>query len=76
LVLPPEMVANLRVENIDGLLGPDSFNQRAVYDCVGFSHILSTELWDGHPCCAFAASNDFIACMPNTCAGLPQPPIR
>jgi nitrate/nitrite transport system substrate-binding protein len=40
-VPPPEMVANLRAENIDGFLGPDPFNQRAVYDGVGFIHILS-----------------------------------
>ncbi len=30
-VPPPEMVANLRADNIDGYLGPDPFNQRAVY---------------------------------------------
>ena len=30
-VPPPEMVANLRAGNIDGYLGPDPFNQRAVY---------------------------------------------
>ena len=35
---PPEMVANLRAGNIDGFLGPDPFNQRAVYDEVGFIH--------------------------------------
>jgi len=32
VVPPPEMVANLRAGNIDGFLGPDPFNQRAVYD--------------------------------------------
>jgi nitrate/nitrite transport system substrate-binding protein len=69
-VPPPEMVANLRAENIDGFLGPDPFNQRAVYDGVGFIHILSKELWDGHPCCAFAASKDFVTGMPNTYAAL------
>jgi nitrate/nitrite transport system substrate-binding protein len=69
-VPPPEMVANLRAENIDGFLGPDPFNQRAVYDGVGFIHILSKELWDGHPCCAFAASKEFITTMPNTYAAL------
>ena len=55
-VPPPEMVANLRADNIDGFLAPDPMNQRAVYDGVGFIHILSKEIWDGHPCCAFAAS--------------------
>ena len=55
-VPPPEMVANLRADNIDGFLGPDPMNQRAVFDGVGFIHMLSKEIWDGHPCCAFAAS--------------------
>ena len=69
-VPPPEMVANLRADNIDGFLGPDPFNQRAVYDGAGFIHILSKELWDGHPCCAFAASREFVTAMPNTYAAL------
>jgi nitrate/nitrite transport system substrate-binding protein len=67
---PPEMVANLRAGNIDGFLGPDPFNQRAVYDEVGFIHILSKEIWDGHPCCAFGVSDDFIKQNPNTFAAL------
>ena len=69
-VPPPEMVANLRADNIDGFLGPDPFNQRAVYDGVGFIHMLSKEMWDGHPCCAFAASKEFVTTMPNTYAAL------
>src|SRR5207302_4764007 len=69
-VPPPEMVANLRADNIDGYLGPDPFNQRAVYDGVGFIHLLSKELWEGHPCCAFAASKEFITTMPNTYAAV------
>jgi len=67
---PPEMVANLRAGNIDGFLGPDPFNQRAVYDEVGFIHILSREIWDGHPCCAFGVSGEFIQKNPNTFAAL------
>ncbi|MDA7417322.1 CmpA/NrtA family ABC transporter substrate-binding protein [Xenophilus arseniciresistens] len=67
---PPEMVANLRAGNIDGFLGPDPFNQRAVYDEVGFIHILSKEIWDGHPCCAFGISEAFIQQNPNTFAAL------
>jgi nitrate/nitrite transport system substrate-binding protein len=65
-VPPPEMVANLRADNIDGYLGPDPFNQRAVYDGVGFIHLLTKELWDGHPCCAFAVSKEFAAANPNS----------
>jgi nitrate/nitrite transport system substrate-binding protein len=70
IVPPPEMVANLRADNIDGFLGPDPFNQRAVYDGAGFLHVLSKELWEGHPCCAFAASREFVTTMPNTYAAL------
>jgi nitrate/nitrite transport system substrate-binding protein len=65
-VPPPEMVANLRADNIDGYLGPDTFNQRAVFDGVGFIHLLTKELWEGHPCCAFAASREFVDTKPNT----------
>jgi nitrate/nitrite transport system substrate-binding protein len=63
---PPEMVANLRAENVDGYLAPDPFNQRAVYDGVGFLHTLTKDIWEGHPCCAFAASRRFVTEAPNT----------
>jgi nitrate/nitrite transport system substrate-binding protein len=69
-VPPPEMVANLRADNIDGFLAPDPVNQRAVYDGVGFIHILSKDIWDRHPCCAFAASKEFVTKSPNTYAAL------
>ena len=70
VVPPPEMVANLRAGNIDGYLGPDPFNQRAVYEEIGFIHILTRELWNGHPCCAFGTSTEFIKQNPNTFAAL------
>ena len=69
-VPPPEMVANLRADNLDGFLGPDPMNQRAVFDGVGFIHVLSKDIWEGHPCCAFAASKEFVTTMPNTYAAL------
>jgi nitrate/nitrite transport system substrate-binding protein len=69
-VPPPEMVANLRADNIDGFLAPDPVNQRAVYDGVGFIHMLSKQLWDGHPCCGFAASQEFVKTYPNSYAAL------
>lgn len=69
-VPPPEMVANLRADNIDGFLGPDPFNQRAVYDGVGFIHVLSKDIWEGHPCCALALPKGFVTAMPNTYAAL------
>ncbi len=63
---PPEMVANLKAQNLDGFLSPDPFNQRAVYENVGFIFMLSKEIWAGHPCCVFAASKDFATHMPNS----------
>jgi len=65
-VPPPEMVANLRADNIDGFLAPDPVNQRAVYDGVGYIHTLTKNIWQGHPCCAFAASKEFVTQYPNT----------
>ena len=67
---PPDMVANLRAGNIDGFLGPEPFNQRAVYEEVGFIHTLSRDLWDGHPCCAFGVQEGFYKQYPNTYAAL------
>lgn len=66
VIPPPEMVANLRAENVDGYLAPDPFNQRAVYDGVGFIHKLTKDIWDQHPCCCFGISQKFIDENPNT----------
>ncbi len=66
VIPPPEMVANLRAGNLDGYLGPDPFNQRAVYEEIGFIWMLSKDIWPGHPCCAFAATREFAEKHPNT----------
>jgi nitrate/nitrite transport system substrate-binding protein len=70
VVPPPEMVAKLKAGEIDGFLGPDPFNQRAVHDEVGFIHLLSKEIWDGHPCCAFGSTAAFIQQNPGSFAAL------
>lgn len=70
VVPPPEMVANLRAGNLDGYLSPDPFNQRAVFEKIGFLHMLTKDIWEGHPCCAFACSEKFATEMPNTYAAL------
>ncbi|MBR2513598.1 MAG: ABC transporter substrate-binding protein [Halomonas sp.] len=70
VIPPPEMVANLRAGNIDGFLSPDPFNQRAVFERIGFIHILTKDIWDGHPCCAFATSATFARENPNTYGAL------
>ena len=70
VVPPPEMVANLRAGNLDGYLSPDPFNQRAVWEKVGFIHTLTKDIWQGHPCCAFACSKAFTEKYPNTYSAL------
>lgn len=70
VVPPPEMVANLRAGNLDGYLSPDPFNQRAVWEKIGFLHTLTKDIWDGHPCCAFACSKEFAVNNPNTYSAL------
>ncbi|WP_277876922.1 CmpA/NrtA family ABC transporter substrate-binding protein [Acetobacter conturbans] len=73
---PPDMVANLRAGNIDGFLGPDPFNQRAVYEQIGFIQTLTAQIWDGHPCCAFGMTQPFIDAYPNTYSALQRAMIR
>ncbi len=70
VVPPPEMVANLKAGNLDGFLSPDPFNQRAVWEKAGYIHILTKDIWEGHPCCAFACSAEFAATNPNTYGAL------
>lgn len=65
-VPPPDSVAKMTAGEIDAMLMPDPFNQRAVFEKIGFIHMLTKELWNGHPCCAFAASQDWITKHPNT----------
>ena len=65
-VPPPDSIAQLVAGDIDAYLMPDPFNQRAVYEEAGFIHKLTKELWDGHPCCAFTASDEWINANPNT----------
>lgn len=66
LIRAPDMVASLATGTIDGFLGPDPFNQRAVHEKAGFIFMLSKEIWDGHPCCAFAVKDEFRAQYPAT----------
>ena len=69
-VPPPEMVANLRADNIDGFLAPDNICQRAIYDGVGFLHILSRKSGTVIPAAPLRRSQEFITTSPNSFAAL------
>jgi nitrate/nitrite transport system substrate-binding protein len=66
VVPPTEYVSNLRVGSIDGFFGGEPGGQRAVFEGAGFIHLISREIWDGHPCCAVAAAESWITQHPNT----------
>src|SRR2546430_14054689 len=70
-VPPPEMVANLLAGNLDGYLGPDPFNQRAVFEEVGFIWMLSKDICPGHPCSPSATTRKFAEKAPTPSA----PPV-
>ena len=65
-VPPPDSIAQLVAGDIDAYLMPDPFNQRAVFEDAGYIHKITKDLWPGHPCCAFAASDQWIDEHPNT----------
>ncbi len=63
---PPDAIAKMATGQIDAFILPDNFTQRVVHDDIGFIHILTKDIWEGHPCCAFTASNAWIDENPNT----------
>ena len=63
---PPDAIAKMATGQIDAFILPDNFTQRVVHDDIGFIHILTKDIWQGHPCCAFTASNAWIEEHPNT----------
>jgi PAS domain S-box-containing protein len=65
-VAPPAMPAYLEQETVDGVLAPEPFNQIPVNRGIGYIHILSKDIWEGHPCCAFASSPALARAHPNT----------
>ena len=66
VVPPSEYVSSLRVGSIDGFFGGEPGGQRAVFEGAGFIHLISKEIWDGHPCCSVTAADSWIKQNPNT----------
>ena len=63
---PPDAIAKMSTGQIDAFILPDNFTQRVVQDDIGFIHLLTKDLWAGHPCCAFVAAQNWIDENPNT----------
>jgi nitrate/nitrite transport system substrate-binding protein len=69
-VAPPQMVANMRVGNMDGFCVGEPWNQRAIMDGVGITAITTQEIWQDHPEKVLGCSLDFVKKYPNTCRAM------
>ncbi|MGD1857490.1 MAG: ABC transporter substrate-binding protein [Leptolyngbyaceae cyanobacterium] len=63
---PPDAISKLASGQLDAFILPDNFTQRIVQDDIGFIHLLTKDLWPGHPCCAFVATQNWINENPQT----------
>ncbi len=52
---PPQMVANMRVNQMDGYCVGEPWNARAIADGIGFTSVTTQDMWRDHPekVCAF-----------------------
>jgi nitrate/nitrite transport system substrate-binding protein len=66
VVPPPQMVANMRVGNMDGCSVGEPWNARAIYDKVGFSVATSQDVWKDHPEKVLGTTAEFVRKNPNT----------
>jgi nitrate/nitrite transport system substrate-binding protein len=66
-VPPPQMVANMRVGNMDGYCVGEPWNHRAVVDGIGMTAMTTQDIWRDHPEKVLATQGDFAKSNPNTC---------
>jgi len=66
-VPPPQMVANMRVGNMDGFSVGEPWNHRAIIDGIGISAATSQDVWKDHPEKVVGTTGEFVKKNPNTC---------
>ena len=49
VVPPPQMVANMKVGNMDAFCVGEPWNEQLVHQSIGFTALTTGELWSGHP---------------------------
>src|SRR3954467_15128814 len=65
-VPPPQMVANMRVGNMDGFCVGEPWGNRAIVDGIGFTAITTQAIWKDHPEKTLGTTAEFVAKYPNT----------
>jgi nitrate/nitrite transport system substrate-binding protein len=58
---PPQMVANMKVGNMDGYCVGEPWPGVAVQDNIGFTHVATQDIWKHHPEKALVVNTDFAA---------------
>jgi len=56
---PPQMVANMRVDNMEGYCVGEPWNGVAASQNVGFTHIATQDIWKNHPEKALVVNSNF-----------------
>jgi nitrate/nitrite transport system substrate-binding protein len=69
-VPPPQMVANMRVGNMDGYCVGEPWNARAVFDKIGFTAATTQDIWVDHPEKVLGTTDDWTKKNPNTARAL------
>lgn len=65
-VPPPQMVANMRVGNMDGFCVGEPWGARAIMDKIGFTAVTTQGIWQDHPEKVLGTSAEFVSRNPNT----------
>ena len=65
-VPPPQMVANMRVDKMDGYCVGEPWNARAIHDRIGFTAVTSQDIWTDHPEKVLGTTLEFVRKHPNT----------
>jgi nitrate/nitrite transport system substrate-binding protein len=65
-VPPPQMVANMRVDKMDGYCVGEPWNARAIHDKIGFTAATSQDIWTDHPEKVLGTTLEFVQKYPNT----------
>ncbi len=65
-VPPPQMVANMRVGNMDGYCVGEPWNHRAIIDGIGVTAITTQDIWKDHPEKVLGTTGEFVKKYPNT----------
>jgi nitrate/nitrite transport system substrate-binding protein len=63
---PPMMVANMRAGRLDGFCVGEPWNVRAIEEELGFTAVLSEEIWPDHPEKVLAFEEEFSETHPNS----------